>query len=538
MIFKDPSSLKSSKDPLIFLKQKEINITPVSYYKPGSQKTITNTAQAAQTATKTIMTVSLVFSVPTALALLKIQQMLDFLLLLNVDHPSNAKSFLQVLSQSVLEGIPNGLRFLTDDSCKVDLDRFIEEDVSCQIFENLGNYIILVLLFLLVKAMFYVISVLTQEKYEKISSFFKTRNQKMGLSFWLEVMEGIQLDIFMTFFLSVMKDDSENSKILKLNFLIGSLSAFLAVVGNIGLFFLTHRAFQATSKNKKIDGFIKQQYGKYKYLIEDFKRKTFFQRFFRPPNNIKDLLISFSLVILHDIPILQIGTIALWLLGMLAVTIFQKPFLQKKDNIIEALKGFIYLGCCAVMMIQSAVQTSWKRKTQYRFVGYPMIAMISILIVYNIGLSIYQTYRSIKSILIKLKGSFCSGKQQKEGRITSSKKNQILAQRPTQQNHLNISEGDSRMINLNNSSLNEPNRSLTFSHLKSNRPGPSMNLSRNPMKKIQKNPQTNKKLKTLNQVSNQPELENDQKLKKESHMRFGNNPKRKKVKVKSGVLKI
>ena len=457
IVFEDPSIIVAEKSAQVFLRQKEVTITPVNYYKPASEATVAGTAKGAQTATNTILAVSVVFSVSTALAMIKIQQMLDFLLLLNVYHPSNVKSFLQILSQSVFEDIPNGLGFLTDDSCNIELRKFLEEEVSCQVFENLGNFIVLVVLFVLAKTVFYWLHQLTKERKGRVSDFLKARNDSMGLTFWLDLIEGIQLDVFMTFFLGMMKSESESekSKVSEVNFLVGSLLAFVAIFANLGVSFLTHRAFQATSKhNNTADKFIRDNYKKYEYLIEDYKDKTFFQRFFRPLSNAKDLLISFSLVVLHDIPLLQIGTITLWLLGMVVGTVVQRPYKEKKENFIEGLRGFIYLGCCLVMMLQSAVQNRWTIKKQYQFVGYPMIAMIGVLIAFNIGLSIYETYSSIKEIVVKVKRAMCGGgggngepKTQGEGGENSLNQVQDQRRRKTRVGR-RIGE-DSKMVNLN-----------------------------------------------------------------------------------------
>ena len=54
------------------------------------------------------MTVVLVVvSFPIALTLIKLFQMIDFLLFINVDLPINAQAFLAIFDQNVLKLIPN-----------------------------------------------------------------------------------------------------------------------------------------------------------------------------------------------------------------------------------------------------------------------------------------------------------------------------------------------------------------------------------------------------------------------------------------------
>ena len=460
IMFEDPSKIKSEKSPLIFLKKKETIISPVSYYKPPSEGTVTKTAKGTNTIAKAVVVAALLLSISSALALIKIQQMLDFLLFLNVSHPSNVKSFLQIFSQSVFQDLPNGLSFLTDDSCNITQERFLEEEVSCHIFENLGNYIVLVIMFLTAKICSLALYRVTLKKSKKISSFFKAQSEKMGLSFWLEVMESIQLDVFMTFFLGIMKTQLEKTKVSEINFLIGSLASFVAIVVNFGLIFLTHRAFQATSDDSKIDIHIKNDYKKYEFLIEDYKGKSLFQRFFRPLNNIKDLLLSFSLVVLHDIPSLQIGSIGLWLLIMSVGTVIERPYKGNKDNFVEGLRGFIYLGCCGIMLVQSAVQNTWARKKQYQVIGYPMIGLISILIIFNLGMSIYESFLSLKEKFTAVKNFLCRRVQQKDGEKQQSerklKRNRVYQRSRKEAPKPQISQSDSRIMNLNqDSSMND-----------------------------------------------------------------------------------
>lgn len=63
----------------------------------------------------TVVTMSLmVVSFPLALTLIKLFQMIDFLLYINVDLPINAQAFLSLFDQNVLTMIPNPLEVNED----------------------------------------------------------------------------------------------------------------------------------------------------------------------------------------------------------------------------------------------------------------------------------------------------------------------------------------------------------------------------------------------------------------------------------------
>ena len=431
--FEDPTKIVAFNNPELVFNKKEVKISPISYYNPNSQETVSEAAKGVQSATKAVMLASSVLSISTALSLIKILQMLDFLLLLNVMHPSNVSAFIQILTKSIFDDIPNLLGFLTDSSCEVQLERFVEQEVSCQTFENLGNYLIVLAFFGILKFGCFLLSRVL-EKGGRWVGFFERRYLQLGPLFWLDVVEGVQLDIFMTFFLSLMKGQNK-SHISELNFMVGGGLAFACVVSNFTLFYFTKKATDVTIESKGqtskeedktenknsqnegrdgdsggsvVDELNQNEAKKYQFLVEDFKVKSTSQRFFRPMNNIKDLVISFSLVVLHDFPFLQVGVITLCLFVMLSLALVYRPYTSLRNNILEIVKGVIYMGCCGFLLVQSLAGKLLSRKAQYQFIGYPVVVFVALLVLFNIGVGIYDSFVAAKEMIAKIK-KFCWG---------------------------------------------------------------------------------------------------------------------------------
>ena len=89
-----------------FYPDQSVEIDNISLYKSEEQEAILKiTAKSASIAVVSFMGVSLLVSPASAYALIKITQMLGFLLLINIEHPRNLKNFIESLSQSIFDNV-------------------------------------------------------------------------------------------------------------------------------------------------------------------------------------------------------------------------------------------------------------------------------------------------------------------------------------------------------------------------------------------------------------------------------------------------
>lgn len=128
-----------------YLIQTEAELKPVGYYISASDAGVQSVTQSTSTALSVVMILSFVLSASLAFILIKIFNMIDFLVLINVKHPSNLSAVFKILGTSMFDDLPNVFEFLTDETCHIGRIKFVEQDFSCQIFKNMGNYILFIL---------------------------------------------------------------------------------------------------------------------------------------------------------------------------------------------------------------------------------------------------------------------------------------------------------------------------------------------------------------------------------------------------------
>ena len=399
--FEERSNIRAEDDALIVLTVNFVEIKPISYYKPTSEKTLISISDKIAKAAYIITLIATLFSVSSALALIKLTQMLDFLLLLNVEHPSNLTSFLEPISSNVFDQFPNLVSALTDDTCQVALDRFIEEEVSCQVFDNLGSYVIFLVLAFFAFLILYCLSFIFKKS--SFGGLCSRWSSSVSGGFWVEVFEGIQLDIFMSFFLS-LRSIGKGSWTNKINSVLAAMLVFGWVIFNF--FFMVAILKDYKSKQNRVTSIgekninkKKSIYEKVLFLKEDFNSETFFQRNFRPFNNFKDIAVSFCLVIFHNIPLLQIGLINVIQVVMTSLSIAYRPIRDTKNHIVETTKASIYSVCCFMMLIIKIFGGKLSKEKVYFVLGYPSIFFICVLFAFSLGVATLESFMNLKKLI-------------------------------------------------------------------------------------------------------------------------------------------
>ena len=361
------------------------------------------------------MIISTVFSVSTALTLIKLTQMVEFLLLLNVVYPSNLSSFLSLVSSNIFDELPNLVEFLTDRSCEISLDKFVEEDISCQIFGNLGSYLILLLALVLAKIIFSGLAYFLKQG--KLGSIFSGWANKLDARFWMEVFEGIQLDIFMSLFLGIVGSKS-GSTISGLNFLVaGGLTLAWTLFNGFLIFSIQNLYHLRLNSIYTSESFRSRKdelfYTKVALFVEDYNTDTFFQRNYRPINNFKDIIVSFCLIFSYTNPFFQMGTIICLMALTTALSIAYKPLKETKSHIVSTIKASVYCLCCVMMFLIRILENKISKKSMYKWMGYPTIGVICLLFAFNLGMA---AYNSIQNCRFLIKERFCNKKENDEGK--------------------------------------------------------------------------------------------------------------------------
>ena len=134
LFFKNHSSIQSSEKENYILDSRTTSAHVDRVYLNYPQKTgVDAIAESGGGAAVSILTiVTFIASANYAIMLIKIYQMLDFMLLYNVVYPVNFQTFISIFrATNPLEQLPRLLNWLTDDNCPQMGDKFEDQNMSC-----------------------------------------------------------------------------------------------------------------------------------------------------------------------------------------------------------------------------------------------------------------------------------------------------------------------------------------------------------------------------------------------------------------------
>jgi hypothetical protein len=153
---------KESK--FIYFRERSVLIKGVEFFSSGDEEALKSAGTATSGATSAVVVVMTLVSASSAVALIKIFQMIDYMVFYNVPHPRNLISYMEVLSSPLLDYIPNPFESISDDKCKGLGAKFVEQEYGCHLLENSGNLIFLILVLFSLKAFFAVLASITKRK--------------------------------------------------------------------------------------------------------------------------------------------------------------------------------------------------------------------------------------------------------------------------------------------------------------------------------------------------------------------------------------
>ena len=235
--------------------EKEIMVSDVSFYFPEKEiAAVSTTSKVASYSVTFLGAASLLGSYTSLFEIVKTFQMIDFLVYLNVNHPSNLQSFLENLELQFIENLPNPFKHAKDDLCSVEKEKFEEDGVTCYVLHDQGAYLTLniglVTIFVLLK----IVGNFIKSDYLK-----KKASEKLSLSFWIDLLEAIRLELFTTMFTSLTKLGLawENFlSLLSLNIFVVFAFGAVNLATTYYLFYqneMIYRGYQKRSKIREIE---------------------------------------------------------------------------------------------------------------------------------------------------------------------------------------------------------------------------------------------------------------------------------------------
>lgn len=176
-------SRKSSSD---YFTEFPVEVKNVNYFNSEATKSIESVGSVGSAITTGLTVGLVVVSFPLALTLIKLFQMIDFLLFINVDLPVNTKAFLSLFDQNVLKFFPNPFEVNEAHVKCVPHRIFSQEDMSCSMLNNIGEQLLQILGLLLVKGVF---SALVYFSKPSLNKKFEGGNSNMSYDLKLKKVE-------------------------------------------------------------------------------------------------------------------------------------------------------------------------------------------------------------------------------------------------------------------------------------------------------------------------------------------------------------
>ena len=384
----------------------------------------------------------MVASSTQAFLIIKIMQTLDFYVYLDVLTPSNFVLFLQMITQNVLTIIPNFFAVLADNDINEERDQFSNYGVNVNFFNNLGQWMSLVLLFACGKALLWAINFIVK-KFRKGSplGWLEKAEAYFGVEFFYGLVESSNQDIIVAILIAY----NETGRLDQTPFQRASLLMFVTICmfGTLGMYaFMFFRvrkymSIRATSTAPDADnsilalnpgksGDIPQKDGSssegseaqdgqnelkpkegspaddaFAFWYEDkMNNGNFFQLHFSLITLAKDVILVFLVYFMYYVPIPLIILLSIMQMTFVGLIFKWKPFkMGFMNNQLLIVQGMYIILDFIFLILACVPADATYSNFRYNFLGFPLIACICGLFGVTFYYGIKAAYLAAKSII-------------------------------------------------------------------------------------------------------------------------------------------
>ena len=170
------------------------------------------------------------------------------------------------------------------------------------------------------------------------------------------------------------------------------------MISKIYLFFVSTRVAIIRQEKNTTEIAYKKHYYDFLFLNKDTDCASWYSKHHMILNLMKDPLIAFSLVFFRKIPHLQISSCLVIILGFFLAEVTNTPKILKHENRSNMLVNGVYSISMVIFLVQASFDKKFADITKENFIGYPLIVLIGLLNIYNVGTCLVLAYRSIKEI--------------------------------------------------------------------------------------------------------------------------------------------
>lgn len=367
--------------------------------------------------------------------MIKLPQFFDFLDFININFPSNLAKFLEtfdepfirMLGQLLIQILSkfsrelgawlNGEKVKTVEAevgCFAD-EKVQENNMGCFLLGNAMGFFVKICFITLLKIILSLITWCVYKKDKKKNStfgkIFNYANKKISLNFYCSLFIALQMDLLLISFINFRNFYIKETSIG----LISSLMS-IAVVGFYStlIIYLVLKTNQIAKKGAKKDknwGFLIQNY-------KDFDNEKGIWRtaisHFQNLINIRDFIFPLSVIAFLEYGKIQITILLLIYTTTVIIACLSLPYKRKMENFMLV---FLEISCLVILVFLAVLlgkQDDWDEDQKAKFIGSPLIWIISIIIAIIILSSVYE---STKSVIL-----FCSSRNAKNKISRKSKK--------------------------------------------------------------------------------------------------------------------
>lgn len=129
----------------------------------------------------------------------------------------------------------------------------------------------------------------------------------------------------------------------------------------------------------------------------EYKGDKWYQKYHVLHNFIRDPVLALCMVFFHDSPLLQTtGATLIMLFSAVMDTKFW-PFREKARNIVLIITGYMYVAINLFFFVLASTEGTMKKKSQYLYIGFLIITLISGIIFVDIGYATMEVWIKVKN---------------------------------------------------------------------------------------------------------------------------------------------
>lgn len=412
---------------------KDIEIPQINVDTTGIAGNMDSIGSIGGPALKSATFLTMIVSISASIALIKIFQMMDYMVLFSVAHPNNFQKFVDVFSSNFFSDFPNLFTFLVDDDCGKMKEKFEENNMSCQFLSNCGPLIVILILVVLMKLMAWVMDTALTSSTElrsNLSMKVHQFNEGLNFEFFISFMDMFQLDFYLAIYLQFSSFEIRSSKSSANIF--SSLVVFIVMLFlKLILYFYSTRIANIRSMKKSLQekGYVKNYYN-FLFLSQENHGTSYYAHHQTILNLIKDPILAFFLVFCSETPTLQIGGAFVITLIYFLLEAIYRPSIKPGENVRNIISNGIYTLTNFMFLCLHFTEGSISLENKEYFIGVPLIISVTLLILSNYIISMKESVEGIKKRCNKKKDP----KEEKNGKkLIKQKAKQFLARSPTLQ---------------------------------------------------------------------------------------------------------